>query len=531
MYGVLSGLSFAAGLTLSISGTFIGNPFVGTPLRNARPDRDYILTGPNRFTPKIPQSLPQDFDDVSRQFGHQTYLDMLTDPCVYSQYLTLKLSIISGAVRIMPRLRPQGYRAGQAFKPREGVTLSPEEQTSLDVASFCERDITRPKDSFKSFLLKSLDMMVFGNKLAEQTREEVKFGPDKGKLGLKSLNVKPYWSWHFVVDATMTPVGILTWVPSSIPGRSISGYAVIPIDKFVLFSWLPMDNDPRGTSALRAVYDWWNLKRQVMVPYFNHLRRFGSPSLGVVMSADDTMERFPLDPVTGEERTDLPKVSPETRMQQATAAFTNNSVIVTPSGTEVDIVEPNGNGESFLKAFDLFDRQICLGIGLQTRASLEAKNGSKADSETAQDTRGLVTTFAREELGCIVTNQLLYESVRINFGEDIAEEFTPECVVGATEQQDQAAMITAVTGAGFTIGRSQFEELDAQLGLPERDMEADDQHAQEQAQQQADMAAQVKTAQPPQDGNNGKSGGGRAPAGGQGANPKGGTKPKPKGND
>lgn len=512
----------------------VGNPVVGGTIKNPKPDREYIFTGPNRFTPNVPMSIPYRFDEVTRAFGHKTYVDMLTDPCVYSQYLSLKLSIISGAIRVMPRVRPEGYRAGQAYKPRDGVTLAPQEQTSLDVASFCEREMCRPKHSFKSFLLKGLDMMVFGNKLAEMTREEVQFGPDKGKLGLASVKVKPYWSWQFVVDSTMEPVGILTWVPPGLPGRQQSGYAVIPIDKFVLFSWLPEDNDPRGTSAFRSVYDWWNLKRQAMPFYYQHLRRFGSPSLDMEMSPDDTMERWPLDPATGLEITTGGKVTPETRMTQALMAYANNSVIVHPAGSKLTAIEPGGKGESFLAAFDLFDRQICLGIGLQTRASLEAKNGSKADSETAQDTRGLVTAHAREELGEIVARQLFYESIRLNFGEDIAEEFTPECVVGATEQQDQAAMITALSSAGFVIGPSQLPEIDTMLGLPERDQEADDARAQEQMQKQADMAAQVKTAVSPgqsSGGNSGSSGGGRAPAGGQKASPASGGKPKPKGSD
>lgn len=482
-----------------------GTIAVGVPVRDPDPSTDYVVTGPGRLTPGIPQLLPQAFDEVTKNFGFRVYESMLTDPAVKSSYLALKLAIISGPLKVMPVVRPKGYREGAKLSPRGGATVTPQEARAVEVAEFCAREIKRPKESFKSTLMQGLDMMAFGNKLGEVVREECKFGPDKGKLGFSALKIKPHWAWSFVVDSTMKPVGVLTYLPPG-EGGEPGGYVIVDMSKFCRFTWLATDNDPRGTSALRAAYDWWNLKRQSMPFYYQHLRRFGSPSLDAEMSPGDNSQWPPIDPITGVENKAGKPVSSATRFTQALLAFQNNSVIVRPAGSKLTALEPRSNGEAFLSAFDLFDRQICLSIGLQTRSNMEAKHGSKADSDTAENTRGLVIAYGREELGDIITRQLLYESVRLNFGDDVAEEFTPSLVVGTTEEQDKPAMITALTSAGFAIGQSQLVELDTMLDLPERDEEADAQHAQEQAQLAADMASQVA-----------QSKGGPPDAGGQGA--------------
>lgn len=446
--------------------------------------------------------LPQEIDDVTQNFGFKVYEAMLTDPAVYSQYQGLKFNILNGPLRVRPTIRPKGMREGKAIPVEKAGKLSGKEKMSVEVAEFCERENRRPHKFFKSTLNQLLDMMAFGHKLAEQTRQEVQAGPDKGKLGMAHIKVKPTWAWKFVVDATMEPVGILTYVPPDVTALSLDsngekvyaqgGYMIVPMDKFILATWLQKDNDPRGTSALRAAYDFWNLKRQSLPFYYQHLRRFGSPSLDGVIAKGDTTDRAPIDPRTGLEIPGAPKVSPIQRYTQALLAFQNNSVIVRPAETELNILEPKDDkGESFTGAFDLFDRQICLAISLQVRASLEAKHGSKADSQTAQDREGLVVIWGREQIGDLVTREMYYRSVRINYGEEIAEECTPSLLCGNTEQQDKATMWTAGAAAGWKIGPSQYDEVDLMLDAPERDAEADAQAERDAAEHEASLLPKV----------------------------------------
>jgi hypothetical protein len=317
-----------------------------------------------------------------------------------------------------------------------------------------EREIRRLRKPFKATLLQMLDAMAYGNKLAEKVREIPEAGPDAGKLVLKSIKVKPSWAWNFVVDSTLEVHGILTFVPPDMAKGVKGGFAIIPRDKFAVLTWLPKDNDPRGTSALRAAYDWWNLKIQVKPSYYKHLYRFGSPSLDGELAPNDTANS-PARNAAGVE-TGKPQ-SPADRFVSQLIAFQNNSVLVRPSGSKLNVIEPRSNGEAFLNAFDLFDRQICLAIGLQVRASMEAKHGSKADSETAQDTRGLVIEFGRECLGDMAGREIFRESIALNMGEDTAEHLTPGLTIGQTEQQDKAAKWKAAASVGFKIGPSQLD--------------------------------------------------------------------------
>jgi hypothetical protein len=505
-----------------------GTPAIGVTLDNPDPARDYIASGPGRFTPTVPQLLSSSFDDVTRQFGHRTYEAMLTDPAVYSSYLALKLSILNGPIKVLPALRPQGYRykppavrGPQGSEPAKGgdprngaqptllggknaklslstkpVTggtgekLDPEARRAIERAEFVEREQKRLKVSLKTTLLQMLDMMAFGNKLAEKTREEIPTGPDKGLLGIKAIKVKPHWAWKFVVNCYLDVEGILTFVPpvsaggslpDGSPAASSGGLIIVPRDKFVLFQWLPRDHDPRGTSALRAAYDWWNLKTQIKPHYYQYLTRFGTPSLDYKLAPNDNAPRMPINPDT---KLPYPRGTPgilpvdsSTYAYQILQLFQNSYVLVRPDGSEFNLIEPNGDGQSFLNAFDLFDRQICLAIGLQTRASLEAEHGSKADSETAADTRGLVIAHGREYTGDLVGRELYYDSILLNFGEEDAELFTPECHVGDTEDQNQPEKWKAAASLGFQVGPSQLVEMDNDLDLPERDLEGDMAHA------------------------------------------------------
>lgn len=464
-----------------------GMPAIGVPLPNADPTREFIVTGPGRYTPNIPQLLSQEFDDVTRNFGHRTYEAMLTDPAVSSTYLAIKLAILAGPLKVMPAVKPKGFRGSAGAALAGSAKLTTDERMALETADFCERELKRLAAPPKATLLQLFDAMALGNKLAEKTREYVETGPDKGKLVLKSIKVKPAWAWKFVVNSHLDVVGILTYVPpmssggplpDNSPAAAQGGFIILPRDKFALFCWMPKDNDPRGTSVLRSAYDWWNLKRQVMPHHYHHMKRFGSPWVKGTMPPNVTAgtTRRPIDQKTGIEIPAGPgapgNVSEADRWTMQLTVMQNNSVIVVPNGGDVALLESSHDGEAFMKGFDLYDRQICLAIGLQARAQMEAKHGSKADSETAEDTRGLLIAYGREWAEDTVSREIFRESVRLNFGDEIAERLTPRLALPGVEHQDKVEQMKAAAAVGFQSDPSQWPEMDADLDLPERDAEA-----------------------------------------------------------
>ena len=450
-------------------------PISNQKIARPSPSREYLAVGPGRLTPAIPQSLPHGFDDLSKTLGYRAYEAMLTDPAVQSCYLGLKLSILDGGMQLMPAVQPPPERRAKAKQltrepgkeadPKSALT--PDEQLSQDVCDFCTWAVGRIPD-FGTCLLQLLDAMAFGCKLAEATFEVMDDGPRKGKLAWKSIKVKPNWAWQFIVDSFMNIQGYLSYLPA------IGQYVIVAPDKFCLYQWLPRNGDPRGTSILRAAYAAWNLKIQTFPWYYQHLCRWGSPGVDFEMAEGDTSPRIPVDqfgnPIPGAQ-----PVDPVTFHLQNVTAYQGGSVLVHPAGSKVNVFEPKSPGEAFLLGFDFFDRQVCLAIELQTRATLEAKNGSKADSETAQDKRGPVVTWGRTSLASSVRFGLLKKLVELNFGKSAAEDHLPLVSFGKTEHQDRPNLWNAVASlarSGY-IGESQKAELDADVGLPVRDAEAD----------------------------------------------------------
>jgi phage gp29-like protein len=131
---------------------------------------------------------------------------------------------------------------------------------------------------------------------------------------------------------------------------------------------------------------------------------------------------------------------------------------------------------------------MVLAILLQVRATLEAKFGSRADSQTGQDLLGTILLYAREYAARFLEWQLLYDLVLWNFGQAVARRHTPDVCLGEVEHQDIAAMLQAWARVGYKVADSQLPVIDTMLGLPARTPE--EVAAAQQAKQNAAKAQQ-----------------------------------------
>jgi hypothetical protein len=456
--------------------------------RKAQPDPSREFVGVIQDRSPVPKAhvLSLGCDDVVRNFGPRVYRAMLTDPAASSSYNSLRLSILDGGVNLVPTHKPPAAsRRPKPMVPKtadpesdsedgdskdgshDPAQLTPEQARSKEITDFCQRCLDRLGDDLGPSLMGLLAGMAFGVKLAETTLLPVMSGEDKGRLGIGSFRVKPDWAWRFVVDPAMNVTGIVTW------DAATTSYVVVDPAKFSWFTWMPEDNDPRGTSVLRAAYDAWNQKIQHWPDYYKFLKRFGSPSIAAIMAEFDKQRKVDVD-AEGLEVTDGTLISASDHMIKVLGLLQSGGVVAVPYGTEIFPLEPKSEGDAFLKSFDLFDRQICLAIQLQARTSLEAKHGSKADSESAQDTKGLVVPYGRNVLEGAIRKALRF-AVVANFGPEDAAEYTPHVELGSSEQQDKATLWGAAGSLWSTgyLGESQREELDAEIGLPPRDPESD----------------------------------------------------------
>jgi hypothetical protein len=357
--------------------------------------------------------------------------------------------------------------AGPPPVEEETPPLTPEESRSQEIRDFCMRQLNRCKTDLKSWALQLIHGAILGgHKLGEMVCGYAAVGPDgpspddpDGRIVLVDIKPRPRWAYRFVVNNFMDRIGILTQDPADMR------WVVLPDSRFVLATWLPRDGDPRGRSQLRAAYTWFHLKRLIPASYYKFIKQHGSPVRFGFTAPDQHGEVPPIDTKTGAELANKPRVSPQARLKQVLEWLEGGSVAAFPAGTIIRTDWPQGKGDPFLAAIELCDRQMALALFHATRVTMESKFGSKADSSTAQDEKGLLIHYGRSIFRTLVV-QALRPLIEANFSAEDAEIHMPEVCVEKDEHQDRASMWTAAAAIFPFLSRSQLAPFFAMLGIP-----------------------------------------------------------------
>jgi hypothetical protein len=422
-----------------------------------RPDPrfEYVVSARLRPTDD-PLALPESIDDLTRAFGFSAYDALMAIPAVASSIRTLKLGIMAGDLQITETEPSASYRK----------TQTPSQKASREVRDFCDRMLSRVP-GLRGTLLQMLDATLYGNKLSEMTADVATEGPDKGKLVLKTLTVKHRKNWLFVVDESLNVVGILAR-----GGGDRQGYKVIPPDKFMWLTWMPMNNDPRGTSAARTAYAPGNMTVQLWSEYLRYAKQFATPSL--IAKPDPQSESYTDDNGS--------VITPTMVLASQLELFGNGSALIVPAGSEITVMFPQGNGDALLNGFSFLDHQMVFGILGQTRATMEAQHGSKADSEQGDDILDLIISYGRDNFGDTIRNQMLKPIVEANYGKEFADLYTPWVYFGSSNPKDSVARWNALASLYKSIdstrpinpiSRSTQQEWHALAGAPIPDQDED----------------------------------------------------------
>lgn len=161
-------------------------------------------------------------------------------------------------------------------------------------------------------------------------------------------------------------------------------------------------------------------------------------------------------------------------MMLALEAFQNGSIGVFKFGSKVDLLQSTNDGKAFFDAIDLCDRQMVHALLKQVRATMESQHGSKADSGSATDILDVLILWIRSILSRGLRTQVFRRVVSINYGVEIAREFTPRSTMARIATPDLAALapgIAALEQSGY-LHWSQKPGIDEMLGLPEADQDA-----------------------------------------------------------
>jgi hypothetical protein len=310
------------------------------------------------------------------------------------------------------------------------------------------------------------DYLVYGCKIAEVVMDKGTEGEDKGEVVLTDIKAKPHWVWRFVVDAYMNEVGVMTFDPGT------QRYIVLPQSNYIRLTWLPKNNDPRGTYHLRPAFKPWQVKESLWPEYFKFLKQFATPFL-VGNVAEGDVPR-PATDKNGQPITDAAPITPTQAMLTEMENLQNGSAIALAYGALLRPEWPKGDGETFTKGFDLCDRQIAYAIVYSIRATIESKFGSRADGEISQDQVGILIRHLKSDFETAYEG-VSYTLTAAKYGEEIANRLTPKIRVGKTEHQDFAAFahaIAALCQSGY-FTKDQMPVIDSMLGLPVRGDEAE----------------------------------------------------------
>ena len=473
-----------------LAGGGFGTTVVPGSVREPDPTREVVPAAAG-FSAGSNFALGRIIGELSRPLTARTIELMLSDPAVSSSYNTHKMAILAGGLKLVSPVKqpawskrpdlstpPISSLAGDELPATPDRSLTPEQTLAAEIHAFCERSWERLRGQ-THFLFELLDAMSRGCAMAEVTFTVSDEGLDAGKLVFDRIACKPNWAWRFVVDTAKRVTGFLCY-------DAMGGYQVYSPEKFLWLSWMPKDGDPRGTSLFEAARTSWNLKMQAWPAHYKHLFRFGSPGLDFETAPNDTTTK-PAINADGTAKADGTTMDTGQYYATLLGVYQAGGTFIHPSLSKLQIFEPRTSGEAFTQAIDLYDRQIKLAIEYQTRATMEAQHGSKADSGTAQDVKDLVASFGRDWLADAVypAFKLL---VTLNYGPDKAH-LAPRPTFGNAEGANRGELWSAAASVGYSIGPSQLEEMDDELGLPIRDVAADQAKADEAMQKQADILA------------------------------------------
>lgn len=408
--------------------------------------REYVAGGGDERIRSMRQALPYAFDDVTRDFGDDIYERMALDPIINASITALKSAVLEEGVKVTPALDN---------KDSDGYELA------VELADLTERTLDDLETPMDGVLYSMLDSMPLGSKIAEMVYEDATVN-GKRILRLKAIKPKPRQVISFVVDEFWNVLGFANRSANQYGLASVDKSEILPRHKFCSMTFRMKDNDPRGTSIYRPVYNPWWLKMQTWPEYLKYLAQFASPGLIGITSPDAA--NYEIVDLQGNV---ISVVTPQEAMVTSLANYRNGAVLAFPHGTSMEVIASTGEGQAFLSAIGLFDSQIVTGILTQTMATMEGKHQSRAAAQVHQDVLGTLIRQAKRSTVRMIRRDIVRPFLLHNYGEK-ALALLPKVSLGSVEKQDLATTITALSSAGYALDSSQFPSIDQLLNLPPR---------------------------------------------------------------
>lgn len=421
--------------------------------------KEYAGGGDGIWNSAFLRTLSHHIDGVTADFGDDLYDRMLLDPRIAAEIDNLKAAVLEDGVVLTPAV---------ADAAQDGYALA---VTIADATTAMLADLDPALDDA---LWDLAGAVATGNRVAEQVYDYRPLGTGVGLL-LARLAPKPRRNYAFVVDPFNRLIGLLARIPgeagygtgAALVAADAPPPNLLPRAKFAVYTHRGSDGDPRGASILRPAYTPWVLKQQMLAEHVKYLTQFASPSLIAILSklARDKRVTDDAGNFTGT------VIAAADALLTELLAFRNGTALVVPPETEVKELYSTGDGAAFLRAFEMYNRDITLAITGQSLATTEGEHQARAAASVHQDI--LATRVKQLKLGLarMLRRDVLRQWVALNWGDAAAATLTPLVNLGTVEEEDLSPRMLAIAALERAqwFAPSQKPAIDATLGFPERD--------------------------------------------------------------
>lgn len=421
----------------------------------------------------VDRALEQTIDEVERKEGLKVYDRMRdTEPILGGLDKVVKILTLSDGLSVQPNL-PKPPRTGATAQQLADYA---ESQRAAEYVKAVFERLSRIDDPILDYLWNILDGYRLGHKLSEATYDIMPAGEFKGWVCLDSLSCKPRENYAFVVDGMNRFRGVVAKVPGAsivvwqgiIYDVSQLANAIAP-EKLVTFAPDKVNKDPRGRAGWRSAWVPFRDKQIRRKQEFGAGTQFAGGKVSAIMPEAKGAVEY-TDPITGK------KMNLTTAIENVLKNWGNGGYAILPSGTQLTVHANSISPGFFDSGFGRDDREMVTAIVMTPRSILEAKHGSKADGDNAQDLVDELKVWLRGGLCEMMRWKIAFRLLLMSKGQEYAEKYCPIPTMAKASRPDFAANATAVAAlqtSGY-IDPSQKPEIDSEiLALPERDMSAD----------------------------------------------------------
>lgn len=335
-------------------------------------------------------------DDLLSHKGLAIYDEMQRDAQVRSCLNTKKFAVLSKGWSVQP------------------ASDEPEDLRVAEFVQFCLSDM---KGSVQDMLFKVLDALAKGFSICEINYRMIPKGQYAGMVGLDTIKSKDPGAFGFDVDEFLNVRGLTMTAPAS--------RGDLPVEKFIIYTYMPAYELPHGQSDLRTAYKhWWS--KEVILKFWNlYMEKFGMPT------------------AKGAYRRGMPK-DQQDELLRVLDKIQQETAIVVPEDVTIELLEAQRRGEAgYRDAIEFHNKQIAKAILGQTLTSDEgARVGSLAMAKVHLDVLSFYLHKLKRDLEeTVMQEQLIRRLVECNF----AVRRYPKFALGNLEEKDLELLGSLIT--------------------------------------------------------------------------------------